>query len=68
VQAEVDDRRRQRDLARESLRSLTDRIGEALQAVAAVAPDDLRGTNVAVEGMITDDVRVLVGGPAPVPS
>jgi cell division septum initiation protein DivIVA len=68
VQAEVDDLRRQRDLARESLRSLTDRLGEALEAVAAVAPDDMRGTNVAVEGMITDDVRVLVGGPTPVPS
>jgi cell division septum initiation protein DivIVA len=68
VQAEVDDLRRQRDLARESLRNLTDRIGEALLAVAAVSPDDLRGTNVAVEGMITDDERVLVGGPAPVPS
>jgi cell division septum initiation protein DivIVA len=68
VQAEVDDLRRQRDQARQSLRGLTDRIGEALQAVAAVAPDDMRGTNVAVEGMITDDVRVLVGRPAPVPS
>jgi len=68
VQAEVDDLRRQRDQARQSLRGLTDRIGEALQAVAAVGPEDLRGTNVAVEGMITDDVRVLVGGPAVVPS
>jgi cell division septum initiation protein DivIVA len=68
VQAEVDDLRRQRDQARQSLRGLTDRIGEALQAVAAGPPDDMRGTNVAVEGMITDDVRVLVGRPAPVPS
>jgi len=68
VQAEVDDLWRQRDQARESLRGLTDRLGEALQAVAAVAPDDMRGTNVAVEGMIADDGRVLVGGPAPVPS
>jgi chromosome segregation ATPase len=73
VQAEVDDLRRQRDQARESLRGLTDRIGEALQAVAATAPDDMRGTNVAVEGMVVDppaaeDVRLLVGGPAPVPS
>ena len=43
VQAEVDDLRRQRDQARQSLRRLTDRIGEALQAVAATAPDDMRG-------------------------
>jgi cell division septum initiation protein DivIVA len=68
VQAEVDDLRRQREQARQSLRGLTDRIGEALQAVAAVSPDDMRGTNVAVEGMIADDVPVLVGRPAPVPS
>ena len=68
VQAEVDDLRRQRDQARQSLRGLTDRIGEALQAVAAVGPDDMRGTNVAVEGMITDDGPVLVGRPEPVPS
>ncbi len=69
VQAEVDDLRRQRDQARQSLWRLTDRIGEALQAVAATAPDDMRGTNVAVEGMVVgDDVRVLVGRPAPVPS
>jgi cell division septum initiation protein DivIVA len=68
VQAEVDDLRRQRDQARQSLRGLTDRIGEALQAVAAVSPEDMRGTNVAVEGMIADDVHVLVGRPAPVPS
>ena len=68
MQAEVDDLRRQRDQARESLRGLTDRIGEALQAVAAIGPDDMRGTNVAVEGMITDDVPVLVGRAAPVPS
>jgi cell division septum initiation protein DivIVA len=73
VQAEVDDLRRQRDQARQSLRGLTDRIGEALQAVAATGPDDMRGTNVAVEGMSlagrrVDDVRVLVGRPSPVPS
>jgi cell division septum initiation protein DivIVA len=68
VQAEVDDLRRQRDQARQSLRGLTDRIGEALQAVAATGTDDMRGTNVAVEGMVPDDVRVLVGGPAPFPS
>ena len=67
VQTEVDDLRRQRDQARQSLRGLTDRIGEALQAVAATAPDDMRG-NVAVEGMGADGVGVLVGRPAPVPS
>jgi cell division septum initiation protein DivIVA len=66
VQAEVDDLRRQRDQARESLRGLTDRIGEALQAVAATGDDGWRG-NIAVEGM-TDDVRVLVGPPSPVAS
>ena len=73
VQLEVDDLRRQRDQARQSLRGLTDRIGEALQAVAATGPDDMRGTNVAVEGMghqpaAADDVRVLIGRPSPVPS
>jgi chromosome segregation ATPase len=72
VQAEVDDLRRQRDQARQSLRGLTDRIGEALQAVAATGPDDMRSTNVAVEGMghqpvPADDVRVLIGRPSPVP-
>jgi cell division septum initiation protein DivIVA len=36
VQAEVDDLRRQRDEARESLHRLTARIGEALQAAASV--------------------------------
>jgi cell division septum initiation protein DivIVA len=66
VQSEVDDLRRQGDQARQSLRGLTDRIGEALQAVAGTGPDEWHG-NVAVEGM-TDDVRVLVGRPSPVPS
>jgi cell division septum initiation protein DivIVA len=37
VQAEVDDLRRQRDEARESLHRLTARIGEALQAAAAAS-------------------------------
>ncbi|HEV7187532.1 MAG TPA: hypothetical protein VGN28_06510 [Blastococcus sp.] len=66
VQAEVDDLRRQRDEARQSLRGLTDRLGEALRAVGATDPDEWHG-NIAVEG-VTDDVRVLVGRPAPVPS
>jgi len=66
VQTEVDDLRRQRDQARQSLRGLTDRIGEALQAVGVTGPEEWRG-NIAREGM-TDDVRVLVGRPSPVPS
>jgi cell division septum initiation protein DivIVA len=72
VQAEVDDLRRQRDQARQSLRGLTERLGEALEAVAATGPDDMCGTNVAVEGMgdgmVADDVHVLVERPARVPS
>jgi cell division septum initiation protein DivIVA len=39
VQDEVDDLRRQRDDARESLRRLTDQIGEALHAVGAVVDE-----------------------------
>jgi cell division septum initiation protein DivIVA len=73
VQAEVDDLRRQRDQARQSLRALTDRIGEALQAVAAM-PDGGSGTNVAVEGMVRDDGDdrdepnvMMMDRPAPVP-
>jgi cell division septum initiation protein DivIVA len=67
VQAEVDDLRRQRDQARQSLRGLTDRIGEALQAVAAMPGDlatpDVTTANVAVEGMVRDgrdDTNVVV--------
>ncbi|WP_170977666.1 hypothetical protein, partial [Blastococcus sp. CCUG 61487] len=75
LQAEVADLRRQRDQARQSLRGLSSRIGEALQAVAATVPDAV-GTNVAVEGMTDDDPhdeppaggRVLVRRPAPVAS
>jgi cell division septum initiation protein DivIVA len=66
VQAEVDGLQRQRDQTRQSLRGLTDRIGEALQAVAGSGTDEWHG-NIAVEGM-NDDVRVLVGSPSPVPS
>jgi cell division septum initiation protein DivIVA len=76
VQAAVDDLRRQRELARESLRGLTDRIGEALQAVAATVPGDraapdVTATNVALEGMARDDRGeqpdvVLAGSPATV--
>jgi cell division septum initiation protein DivIVA len=80
VQAEVDELRRQRDQARQSLRGLTDRIGEALQAVADMVPEDhprahvVRG-NVAVDvaaGQRDDrdegNVVVMMGRPAPVPN
>jgi colicin import membrane protein len=40
VQEEVDDLRRQRDEARESLRRLTDQIGQALHAVNVVVADE----------------------------
>ena len=52
VQEEVDDLRRQRDEARQSLRTLTDQIGQALQAVLTTVPDDL----------------VVLAGRIPVPS
>ncbi|SOD98498.1 hypothetical protein SAMN06272739_1929 [Blastococcus haudaquaticus] len=77
--AEVDELRRQRDQARQLLRGLTDRLGEALQAVADMAPPDRPRThvmhgNVAVEGgeqvsEVRDDgnVVVMMGRPAPVP-
>jgi len=41
VRADVDDLRRQRDEARESLRRLTARIGEALQSAASVVPAEV---------------------------
>ena len=76
IQAEVDDLNRQRDRARQTLRGLTDRLGEALQAVADMVPQDVPRThvvrgNVAVEGMDRDDrddpgVVVMMGSPAPV--
>lgn len=50
---QVADLRRQRDQARQSLRGLSSRIGEALQAVAA--PD---AANVAIEGMEYDPAHV----------
>ena len=40
LRAEVDGLRRQRDDARESMRRLTDRIGEALRAVVGALPED----------------------------
>jgi cell division septum initiation protein DivIVA len=77
VQNEVDELRRQRDDVRQTLRGLTDRLGEALEAVAAMAPEDLprpnvAAINVAVEGMSGDDrdepnVVMMMGSPATVP-
>jgi cell division septum initiation protein DivIVA len=77
VQNEVDELRRQRDDVRQTLRGLTDRLGEALEAVAAMAPEDLprpnvAATNVAAEGMGGDDrdepnVVMMMGSPATVP-
>jgi cell division septum initiation protein DivIVA len=77
VQNEVDELRRQRDDVRQTLRGLTDRLGEALEAVAAMAPEDLprpnvAATNVAVEGMGGDDrdepnVVMMMGSAATVP-
>ena len=40
MEAEVDDLRRQRDEARHLLRRLTDQIGQALDAVSAVVPEE----------------------------
>ena len=62
LQAEVADLRRQRDEAHQSLRGLSSRIGEALQAVAA-AVDDVVEPNIAVEGREYDPA--LVGSEAP---
>jgi len=52
VQREVDDLRRQRDEARQSLRTLTDQIGQALQAVVTTVPEEM----------------VVLAGRQPVPS
>lgn len=60
LQAEVADLRRQRDQAHRSLRALSTRIGEALQAVGATVPEAVE-PNVAVEGMEYD--AALVGPP-----
>jgi cell division septum initiation protein DivIVA len=77
VQNAVDELHRRRDDVRQTLRGLTDRLGEALQAVAAMAPEDLprpnvAAMNVAVEGMGGDDrdepnVVMMMGSPATVP-
>jgi cell division septum initiation protein DivIVA len=54
VQAEVDDLRRQRDEARQLLRRLTDQMGQALEAVSAVVPDErvLAGERVLFNGNV----------------
>ena len=62
LQAEVADLRRQRDQAHQSLRGLSSRIGEALQAVAATVPDVVE-PNIAVEGREYDPA--LAGSEAP---
>jgi cell division septum initiation protein DivIVA len=68
VQAEVDDLLRQRDEAGQSLRELTDRIGDAIQAVIGTLPDapaDDRGVvTVLVGNTVADDLPV--GRPEPV--
>jgi cell division septum initiation protein DivIVA len=61
LQAEVADLRRQRDQAHQSLRGLSSRIGEALQAVAATVPDVVE-PNIAAEGREYDPA--LVGSEA----
>jgi chromosome segregation ATPase len=62
VQADVDDLCRQRDEARHSLRELTDRIGDALQAVIGTLPelpaDDRSVVTVLVGNTVVDDVPV----------
>jgi cell division septum initiation protein DivIVA len=78
VQTQVDEVRRQRDQARQSLRELTDRIGEALQAVAGMAPEDVPRAhvlrdNVAADAVVPDareesNVVVMMGRPAPIPN
>ena len=57
LQAEVAELRRQRDQAHQSLRGLSSRIGEALQAVAATVPDVVE-PNIAAEGREYDPAMV----------
>jgi colicin import membrane protein len=59
LQDRVDELRRQRDEARMSLRGLSSRIGEALQAVAATPPDEYGEPNVAIEGREYDPALVV---------
>ena len=84
VQQQVDNLRRQRDEARQSLRRLTDQIGEAIKAVLGTLPEappaaaapELRSVRM-VDNIVADDrsaeespdERVLrTGRPQPVPS
>ncbi|MGY5891273.1 hypothetical protein ACJTNI_03820 [Blastococcus deserti] len=67
VRAEVGELLRQRDQARQALRELTDRIGEALEVVAAMAPRDVPGPDrirggVAVEEVVPDEPNIAVEG------
>jgi cell division septum initiation protein DivIVA len=55
VQADVDALSRRAERAREFLRTLTERIGEALQVAAATVPGERDEPNVAAEGMHRDD-------------
>ncbi len=68
LQEQVADLRRQRDEARQSLRALSSRIGEALQAVVAPVPDPVVEPNVAMEGMEFDAASVAVPVTAEVPA
>jgi hypothetical protein len=61
----VDELRRQEELIRRSLRGLTDRIGEALEVVAAMGPADPARADVArtaapVDGTDRDEPNVTV--------
>lgn len=56
VRAEVADLRRQRDDARESMRRLTDRIGEALRAVVGDLPGDEVAERPQVRTVMVDNV------------
>jgi cell division septum initiation protein DivIVA len=58
VQAQLADLDRQREHARQVVRDLADRIGNALDAVAGIAPEDLPRTHV-----IRGNVAVEAGGP-----
>jgi cell division septum initiation protein DivIVA len=74
VQAQVDELHREQQMARESLRSLTDMLSEALRSVGAMMPDVPAGADAAADGTGTHrdhrdgpTVAVLAGGPAPFP-
>jgi cell division septum initiation protein DivIVA len=62
IEAQVVELERRRDQARESLRGLSSRIGEALHAVAAIVPDAMVGADVAVEGAVARESSVEMTG------